>query len=212
MTIPRRHDVVTAIGNALAARGFRKFGPGAIFAIDLAEGVRGWVSLPTFPTGGVVEISPKVGVRHEGIHSLMDQLTGRKPGHEPTVSIVLGYLMPQRTSLVAWRFDDERQTEAQAINAVEAIAEFGLPYMRANSTLPLLMETIKASGLRMEARERLPAALGLLGRWDDGLAMIRLDLQAIGTSDDEAATEFRAFARAYETEATKHAAGSGGGS
>jgi hypothetical protein len=84
---------------------------------EVAPGIGGWLALQVKRDKDTFSVYPNVGVRHEELHRIIDQLYGRKPGNEPTLVCMLGYLMPQATANIAWEFsrhDDPHWTERAA--------------------------------------------------------------------------------------------------
>ena len=197
MTAPSRRDVLRALRFALEHDQFRRFGPGEIYALDIEPGVRGWLSLPAFLDSGVVEVSPTVGVRHDAVHAAVDALNGRPTGNAPTVATILGYLMPQRTANLMWRFESDAELEAQAEGLVAAVRAYGLPYMTTNAPLSAVVETLRSSVPWEYSRERIPVALDLLGRRAEAEAFVHSELHKLGGRQDAAASAFRAFAAAF---------------
>jgi hypothetical protein len=170
--------------------------------VELQAEVLGWASAASRKTGPVFELSPKVGVRHQIIHATVDDLLGRRPSLEPTVSILLGYLMPERTANLVWRFEEPQLLEAQAANLVGAVLEYGRPFMEAYVGLEdvlVAMEQHPEFIPDEEGKKRIPVALALLGRHGEALALIDAELARLSGHEYPAATEYREFAASFRS-------------
>jgi hypothetical protein len=193
-----RREVKSAARHALAAAGYRKSGRGEVFTAPLRDGVLAWVGLMTDPADdGVLETSPKVGVRHERLHRMADAAAGRRGGTRPTVSTLLGYLMPARTSNLVWRFDDPQLLEPQAEDMVGAIATFGGPYMEEHAGLPEVLAALRESVPWEYSQELIPAAYVCLGDPAAAEAFLDEELNKQQGRDDPAAANFREFAKRF---------------
>lgn len=193
----RRRDVLDAVRIAMTDVGFETVGGNDVYARPIGDQVLGWVGLTTEVEGGVVEIAPKVGVRHERVHEIVDALRNRSSDGTPTVSTLLGYLMPQKSANVVWRFDDQDNFERQARDLVDAIETHGRPYIDANVDLETVVETLRGAVPWEYSQVRIPVALALLGRDDEARSFITDELANLGDREDPAAEAFRDFARAF---------------
>jgi hypothetical protein len=201
MSAGDRKQILRTARNALATVGYSKEGSGEVFTKPVAEDVLGWVGLMTDPADdGVLEISPKVGVRHEQLHRFVDRVAGRDGSLAPTVSKVLGYLMPAGTANVVWRFDDPTLYDAQAENMIEAISDYGVPYMRRNIALDHLVVTLRQDGLWEYSQELIPVAHVLNGDPESAKTFIDAELRKLAGRDDPAADDFRTFAKSLRKE------------
>jgi hypothetical protein len=201
MSAGDRKQVLGAARNALAGAGYSKNGPGEVFTKPVGTNILGWVGLMADPSDdGVLEISPKVGVRHEQLHRFVDRVAGRDGSIAPTVSKVLGYLMPARTANVVWRFDEPALYDAQAKDMIDAISDYGAPYMRRNIALDDLIETLRHDALWEYSQELIPAAYALNGDSDSAKTFIDAELRSLAGRDDSAADDFRTFAKRFREE------------
>lgn len=201
----KRREIDSAIAAALTDAGYRRR-EGAFFLKPLGGDVNAWVSYFSQRVGTNIEISPKVGVRHERVHELIDRLKSRKPSNEPTASILLGYLLPQNDPALVWRFDGEASTDELARNLVEHLVRYGEPWMRQHASEERIIEDARAD--RKVNPERLPAAFFLAGRPDEASAALASLLDEMGDRTDEAALRFRQFAERFRSELLPSATGS----
>jgi len=176
---------------------------GGIFTIELSEHVLGWLGLnraTKHRLAGEVEINPVVGVSHEQIERLVDELRGEKPeGYVPaTISTPLGYLLPEGRYR-AWIFTDDR-AEAVAADMVATIAEYGLPFMRSFTDLDSLSRALEPRSkfaIEDNAQYRRPLAWLLAGDEKRAFAELEKALALLGERSDIAATDLRRFANAF---------------
>jgi hypothetical protein len=191
----RQRDVAGAAAAAMVRAGWEKRG-GGLFGLTGDHDVVGWAShVVSRGENGAVEVSPKVGVRHESLHQFVDRLSERDGGFEPTISIVLGYLLPEKSANVVWRFDASTPLEDQAENLVQAVETYGRPFIRNHSALEDLLEDLSADP--WYGPKRYPAALALLGRGVEAARALDVELEKITDRTDPrdvAAVEFRSFA------------------
>jgi hypothetical protein len=200
----RRQGVTKEAAAAMKRAGFEKARGEGIFTVRLDGDVLGWAShMANRSSDGTIEISPKVGVRHEALHRLVDRLSEREAGTEPTISTVLGYLMPEQSANVVWRFDSQTPVDAQAANLASSIVEYGRPYMLEHASLEALIEALRDDP--WYGPKRISAALLLLGRTDEAREFVAAELEKLAERTDPrdlAATEFRTFAERFEAELT----------
>jgi hypothetical protein len=189
--------VLDAVARALNERGYRTHSD-AILSRDLRNDVLGWVGLTntTDRRTGVLTIAPNVGVRHENLEELLAEIDGdeswtQKPP-PPTVANQLGYLMPD-SRLVQWQFDPGQAYEPIVDQMVNAIGEFGEPYMHQNVQLDRLIDTIAADGIPDYKPYRIPVALLLLNRPADAMEVLAASVGALGDRDDPSAQALRRF-------------------
>jgi hypothetical protein len=203
-----RRQVEQAIATALTEAGYQRApGDSHTFVKPLADAVSGRVSYFIQRLGtGELEVSPTVSVRHERIHELIDRLQGRRGSiTEPTATIILGYLTPENTANLVWRFDSETPMDELARNLVEHVVRYGEPWMREHASEERIIEAARAD--RKVLPERLPAALWLAGRPDDARAALDAERDEIGDRTDAAAENFRRFAERFRAEVLAPASG-----
>jgi hypothetical protein len=179
----------------LARHGFEK-SRGLYFA-PLVPGVRAWLALPITRDGDSLDVHPNVGVRHDELHALIDRLKGRKTDTEPTLTRILGYLMPQDTATVTWEFalSDDATWDAQAENLAAHVDLYGRPWMSQYLTLESVVEDLTPYNA-----DRRAAALMMLGRIEQARAALDAELAALGGRHDAASDAYRELAQALIAE------------
>jgi hypothetical protein len=109
-----------------------------------------------------IGISPTVGVRSEKVEALVEKYWGRPA---PTISILLGYVMPQQRHL-EWLFDPLAfDISSEARKLAEAIGAYGVPFMKENSALDVIIDDLEKMrfSFSQSVAYRLPAAYTLVG-------------------------------------------------
>lgn len=200
-----RKQVDAAIVTALDAAGYMKAPREAhIFLKPLAEGVKGWVSYFAERTEtGAIDVTPKIGVRHDRIHDLVDRFEPHRQLYAgPTASIILGYLLPENNPSLVWRFDHETPPDEVANGLAEYIVRYGEPWMRERIPHDAIIEQVRFDerGSSPVNPERLPVALWLAGRRDEARAALGAELSKAADRTDAAAENFRQFADRFEAE------------
>jgi hypothetical protein len=159
----------------------------------------GWLGLnKALYRGGVLQMNPVVGVRHQKLESRVAELLGQKP-HQyipASISTNLGYLMPEKKH-VAWSFQEHANCETPVAEMVAAIGTFGRPFMEQNATLATLYSALinsKRGTPPDQLDYRIAAAADLLGKHTEAATFIDAKLREIGSRNDEAAEWFRKFA------------------
>jgi hypothetical protein len=147
------------------------------------------------------DVSPNLGVRHEDLHLVVDRACGRRSEPTPTLVRLLGYVMPQNSSLIVWEFrrDDDTDWVAQAANMAQHIESYGIPWMDRFRSLDEILAGIDA-GLSLHRPYLRPAALMLLNRRAEALEQLDEDVRNLGYRTDLAAAHFRRFAEALKTQ------------
>jgi hypothetical protein len=186
-----------AVYTLLANLGFKKRA-GNVFTIELAPGVIGWLGLnraTRHRAPGEVEINPVIGVRFQEVERLVAECRGEKfhTYQPPTISIPLGYLMPQN-KYKAWVFAPEG-AEHVAAEMVTAIAGYGVPFMRSVTDLAELCRRFEdRPGFEHQLVYRRPVAALLAGDLMRARTLLNEATATIGTRTDAAALEFKKFA------------------
>ena len=198
MTGISRQQVLATVRSRLEAEGFRRVDRDEIYLLNLDDDAKGWLSLSSDMENGAVEISPKVGVRHERLHAAVDKLLERAAGTEPSVSRLLGYLMPQQSANLVWRFESSETLDTQARDLVAAIVTTGRPFMAAHADLEQLIDSLRDAVPWEYSQMRIPVALALLGRREEAEDFVRDELAKARSRTDPAAETFREFARRFE--------------
>lgn len=188
------------VRQAFGGLGFKKR-TGDVFTHDLSQEVLGWIGLNRATQGRprVLEINPVVGLRHQPAERFVAELRGEKfhPYLPPTLSVHLGYLMPER-EYRPWLFPEAEDPEPRAVRMVQAVSEFGVPFMEENSSLERIVSTIEMSGFGIPEQHhfRLPVMYHLLWRMRSTEEYIAKRLSELGTRDDLAAQHYRCFGEA----------------
>lgn len=184
----------------VASSGFRKRRD-HIFTLILSDVALGWVGLnrASYRDAGrsVIDINPVIGVRYQEIERIAADLAGWKC-HEyipPTLTVPVGYLMPQR-SFTQWTLERPQETTVAAEEVAAAIHEYGLPFMRRNSSLDAVTARLsEAPFADVEHRSwRLPVAYLLAGDLLRSLEELERWLDWLGDRADPAAVMYRRFA------------------
>lgn len=183
----------------LAGLGFKKRA-GDIFTRNINSEVLGWLGLNRATKGrlGVLEINPVVGVRHQPTERLLAELREEKfhAYVPPTLSVHLGYLMPER-KYTPWLFPEGEDPAKQASSMIQAVSESGVSFMDENATLESMVATMKASGFGIPEQQhfRLPVMYYLMGQKGRAEEYIESQLNELGERDDLAAEYYRSFAK-----------------
>jgi hypothetical protein len=194
-------DVVSIIERELIPQSSEK--NNFCYTWPLRNGFSGWLALNTIMgrRDDLVGINPIVGVVSEDIESLMQKLDLRaREGSVPTISISLGYLMPEKRYL-EWLFGPRpvSELEPEVQDLMSAVRAFGMPFIESHASLPLLAADLEA--LRFTLKEsvvyRLPIAYLLLGKSTQARQYAQQQLSALGERADDAANQYRQFARAF---------------
>lgn len=179
--------------------GFKKRA-GAVFTYQLSDGVEGWLGLNRATRhlpAGMIEITPVVGVRHQGVERVVADLRGVTfhPYQPPTVSIPVRKLTPELT-LRRWILGADPDIGAEGL--VNAVAEYGLPFMRSGSTLTAICRLIdQGVGFEHQLIFRRPVAWQLAGERAHALMLVDSTEAELAHRADAAANEFRNFAREF---------------
>jgi hypothetical protein len=157
---------------------------GGIFRLNLTNDTSGWLGLPgaTKKSGGrLFEINPVIGVRHQPLEKLTSELEGL-PYDEyipPSIMTPIGYIMPEKI-FIGWRFIQETHHEKRIQEMVDAIIDYGLPYIMANDSLEKMVHTmLHGVNYQTHPHLRIPAGLYLLGRIDEAIDYIDKRLQLV---------------------------------
>jgi hypothetical protein len=191
------NNLLAAVGTRLLPLGFRKRA-GGIFTMELAGDVLGWLGLNrAFRAGeGRYEVNAVVGVRHQQVERVVAEFLDERPHpyRPPTISVALGYLMPDRR-YEPWLFG-QQGLESTSDELATAIATYGLPFMQRNGALEAVARGLE-QGLGHYGEYQLPVALALLGEIERATQMLASSVDRLGDRDDERAKELRAFARTF---------------
>jgi hypothetical protein len=182
---------------SLAADGFRQV-EAAILTTAIKGDVSGWIGLNLTSDKELVEVNIVAGVRSESLENCVRDLAG-KPIFgvcAPSISIHIGYLMPQH-GYSPWFFDAE-STQREINTIGTCVREFALPFMQKRASLHELSKALRDPTLsfRHQAMYRLPACYLLLADFKTSVAMCAEFLAELGERRDAAAEHYRCFAEA----------------
>jgi hypothetical protein len=183
----------------LEAEGFKKRS-GEIFTRQFAEGFIGWVGFNRARYQDSFELNPVVGVRCQEVEKLLSIILKAKPHSyiPPTVSISIGYLMPD-PQFRTWRIRENNLTGLD-VDIVAAIVQHAVPFMTSACTLQdveRLLDTPKFT-IAEYAAYRRPLVKWLLGDHDGARCACAAYLLEIDARRDLAAENFRQFTRDFE--------------
>ena len=190
-------SVFAVVSESLAAAGFEKRNA-AVFTIPAAPGVAGWLELSAVRSDEGVEVRPVVGVRCHPLEALVAEWLERKPGDfmPATLTRPMGALTPEN-SPSSWLFKYDTDCEPLVAEMSAALAQFGRPFIGANSALPALYETLLNSkrGPAPDPLDyRAAAAAFLLGKRAEAETFVAGKLAEMTAREDAAAQTFRKFA------------------
>lgn len=204
MTGDLKNTVMAAAGDGLRALGMRPLEEG-IWLLPLRKGVDGWLGMNVANEAGSIAVNPVIGVRHDDVERMLSRLAGQPedPG-VPTVTVPLGYLTPERT-YARWLFNGSAQDDGETARLLEAVRDYGIPFMQANTDRRVLAETLTTSRFMPPDAQayRIPIIHLLAGDRDRALSALHTSVPGLGSRADEAANQFRRFAAAFEAEAAR---------
>jgi hypothetical protein len=187
---------------ALALAGFRKRG-GDVYTRQVARDVLGWLGLNRAVNrgDGLLEVNPVVGVRHQELERVVANLLGQR-FHEytpPTVSVHLGYVMPEGRYR-PWIFGGDVPVRDVAAEMVDAIVAYGARFMDDRASLEAIVESMSDSraGIAEQLALRRPVGYLLLGEPGRAREAVRASLDRLGDREDLAAERFRGFVSELE--------------
>ena len=139
-----------------------------VFTRQVAADVLGWVGLNRAVSrgDGLLEVNPVVGVRHQALERVVADLLGER-FHDyipPTVSVHLGYVMPEGRYR-PWLFGGDVPVGDVAAEMVGAIVAYSLPFMDDHASLSAVVESMSdgRSGIAEQLAFRRPVGYLLLG-------------------------------------------------
>lgn len=196
-------EVLTLAKSELLLAGFLK--ERNTYRYLLGTDVEGWLTLDTTVNEGPrrVGVYPVIGVLHGRLEKIVQEFSGVKD-RNPTLTIQLGYLMPQETFLT-WileppPFDWIPETKRM----VQAVEIYGVPFMKSNASLEVIIDHLERHRYsdRESAAYRVPVAYLLAGKTDLALEHARKHLAELGKRTDPAALQYKTFAAKFLQEAT----------
>lgn len=184
----------------LGAEGFKKRS-GEVFTVELAEGFVGWLGLNRAKHPQGLELNPVIGVRCQELEGLLSTLLGERP-HQyipPTLSISLGYLMPEQ-QYRCWVFQEDAVISSVA-DMVAAIVRYGVPLMESACSLRKMCELLESPrfGSVENAMYRRPLIRWLMGDRKGALEVCASFARQFDGRSDLAAEHFMQFARGLES-------------
>ena len=191
-----------AVRSPLAELGFRKRANG-IFTMDLESDVLGWLGLnraSEHQAPGRFEVNPVVGIRLQRVERDVARLTSQ-PFHQyipPSVSSPLGYLMPG-ARYHAWELEAPDGPPAAARSMADAVRDYGLSFIRTNSTPEAVAQLLDRRRLEQPEVFRIAVILAFSRRLEDATALVTAAVERLGPRADAAAANLRNFAKAFET-------------
>lgn len=208
----QKHPGLVALFDALVGVGFKKRA-GGVFTTALDDDALGLVGLNRASRAGIpgeLNMNPICGVRIQSLERNLAEITGRK-FHQympATVSEPLHYLA-RPGQVTNWKlYRDTPESNAEVIADIVACVEAaGLPYMRKRATLETMSQALMANeGHRWQTVFRAPVALWLLNRNEEALSAIEAQLTEIGSQENAAYDDYRAFASALKRRIAESAA------
>jgi hypothetical protein len=187
----------------LTELGFQKRS-GGLLTLPLTEDVLGWIGLNTASRrpDRLVAFNPVIGLRHQAVEELVARLHQEKPHRylPPTVSISLGYLMPDR-QFRQWYFGPDTDPEPVVRDLVAAVQRYALPFMVEHQTLSGIAELLEQGMVPVpeQRAERAVTAALLAGRPERAEQELVAILERVGERTDPAAERIRTFAAAART-------------
>jgi hypothetical protein len=172
-----------------------------VYLRPLVDGVAAWLGLNVATRGGLLQVNPVVGVRHEPLEGLLGALRPSKAGSRsaPVASVTtpLGQLMPERR-LRLWAFhapDERAEVGAVVSDLMVELDQWATPFQDQASTLVGLRAAMEQGyGYPFENGYRLPLTYLLE---NDSLGCLRALAEGSarwGIGASPAALQYRAFA------------------
>lgn len=189
-------SVLTMVKPSLEALGYRKRA-GAVFTLPIDDEFIGWLGLNAAREhlgGQGVNVLPIIGLRHQPTERLVAELAGRSfhAFQPPTIRASIGELMPGPI-YAAWLVQTG-EPGATVESMLDAVRDVGLPFVRANATLPELRQRIDDGFSTDQLPYRCSAAAVVAGDSSAAAAIVDDALRGIERRTDNAANDFRRFA------------------
>lgn len=184
----------------LGAKGFKKRS-GEVFTVELVEGFVGWLGLNRAKHPRGLELNPVVGVRCQELEDLLSKLLRERPHRyvPPTLSISLGYLMPEQ-QYRCWVLQEDTVISSVA-DMVAAIVRYGVPFMESACNLRKIGELLESPRFSSaeNAMYRRPLTKWLMGDREGALEVCASAARQIDERLELAAEHFKQFARSLES-------------
>jgi len=198
MTLAKK--IKASVVPLLEASGFKKRS-GEIFTIDLVEGFIGWLGLNRAKHPQGFELNPVIGIRCQKLEDIVSALLADSPKQyvPPTVSIPLGYLMPE-SHYRYWLVQESTVINSVADMAA-AVDRYGFPFMKSACDLNKINELLESPRFcdAEHAMYRRPVVKWLVGDREAALQMCASFMQQLDERSDPAARNFTQFARGLES-------------
>jgi hypothetical protein len=194
-------DALRRIVNLLKEQGFH--GSRGVLLRPIRPGFEMFVGLNTATDrgDGLIGINPVIGLRDDAVERLLAELQperGRETNVTPTLSVSLGYLMPER-KYIEWLFAASASTAPEQL--VESIDRCGRPAMEllaSHEAVVAVLEDKRRAYNMIYRPYRLPTAYLLLGDKESAIRTVREEVTSICGRRDEAAELYRVFAENLE--------------
>lgn len=192
--------VMPKVHEGLVARGWKKALIRRMYFTSLNQDVIGIVHLTRVAgrTAIWVDVDATVAVRHQPLEKKLAEIMGEPfrqydPG---TLATHLGYIMPQGR-LTTWAFTPETHIPTRLTEMLDAIEEFGLPFMRKHSTLDAIVKSMESGEFTVDILQwfRLPVAYHILGENALAKKFVEERLQEMKNYKFMLEDQFRKFAR-----------------
>lgn len=155
-----------ACRQALASLGFKHVA-GRRFVFEKTAPILGWVGLHQASRGGVVTVTPTVGLHAVPVEQLAAKLRGEKyrEGAYATVAYRIDAI-PGSAALrnPAVEFTDARSARERAADLAEMIKRRALPFFRAHASLDAVLAILRTTPGAQRNSELLAATLWLAGQ------------------------------------------------
>lgn len=203
-------ELISKIESGLEASSFKKEKNSFVQAIG--KGVVGVVNLnvTTNRGDGYIGVIPTVGVRYEPIEARVEEWSGEKRPNVvgTTILIPVGYITPEKT-FMEWLFGPRVDTATETARMIRVVQDYGLPFIVSHSNLAAVTQSLEGSPYthNESRRYRLPVAYLLQGKGPVAVQMVNEEMSRIETRTDEAAQNYRKFARRLLMEAGKDGSG-----
>jgi len=188
-----------AIQMGLASLGFKKSGPQTC-CVPLDPAVLGWVGFNhARMDDGSVESGPMIGIHSTKIHQLIAQLRNEKyrPCDPPTFVQNAGYLIPERRTYIAIKFENVEQLTERVQVFVDVVREVGLPFMRAHTEMAAICESLRQFKPLAEAEERSSVAEYLLGNRAAAKEIVETKLDQLKSEHPVMRVKFEKFSTPF---------------
>jgi hypothetical protein len=186
--------VLREVDQRLHDVGFERRRP-RILVRDSGEDVLGTVGLNVAIRrgGGILEINPVVGVRHQQIERLVATLTGDALDEVVPATLAgnVGYLSPQNR-YVAFLFAETGEIAPVATQLCGAVATYGLAFIEKVTGLAELVRAMQNArfGIPFVTDYRIPVGLALLGQHEEAQRFLARKIVERGTRSDPEAVRF----------------------